>query len=67
MIRLCMFFGDYHVQRNGKFKTIRDFVYDGLNGSVETIDAWWLHGSKDENQIHCQKKKHCLSKTRQRR
>ncbi|KAL4569740.1 hypothetical protein LXL04_025382 [Taraxacum kok-saghyz] len=43
------FSGDYPVEPSGKVKTVGDFVDDGLNGSVESVDAGWLHGSKDEN------------------
>ena len=43
------FTGDYPVLPSGKVKTVGDFVDDALIGSAESVDAGWLHGSKDEN------------------
>ncbi|XP_024993341.1 amidophosphoribosyltransferase, chloroplastic-like [Cynara cardunculus var. scolymus] len=44
------FSGKYPVQPSGKVKRVGDFVDDGLNGSVESIDGGWLHGTKDRNE-----------------
>ncbi|KAI3780872.1 hypothetical protein L2E82_10865 [Cichorium intybus] len=41
------FSGNYPVVPSGLVKRVGDFVDDGLNGSIGSIDGGWLEGSKD--------------------
>ena len=41
------FSGDYPVIPSGIVKRVGDFVDDGLNGSIGSIDGGWLQGSKE--------------------
>ncbi|KAL8248995.1 hypothetical protein R6Q59_005863 [Mikania micrantha] len=42
------FSGNYPVLPSGIVKRVGDFVDDGLNGSIDSIDGGWLQGSKDQ-------------------
>ncbi|KAM0013518.1 putative amidophosphoribosyltransferase [Helianthus debilis subsp. tardiflorus] len=41
------FSGNYPVLPSGMVKRVGDFVDDGLNGSIDSIDGGWLQGSKE--------------------
>ncbi|PWA91903.1 Amidophosphoribosyl transferase [Artemisia annua] len=44
------FSGKYPVAPNGNVNKVVDFVDDGLNGSIQSIDGGWLQGSEDQGQ-----------------
>ncbi|XP_071697098.1 amidophosphoribosyltransferase, chloroplastic-like [Rutidosis leptorrhynchoides] len=44
------FSGDYPVLPSGIVKKVGDFVDDGLNASIDSIDGGWLEGSKDQKE-----------------
>ncbi|XP_071700886.1 amidophosphoribosyltransferase, chloroplastic-like [Rutidosis leptorrhynchoides] len=44
------FSGDYPVLPSGIVKKVGDFVDDGLNASIDSIDGGWLQGSKDKQE-----------------
>ncbi|KAL8267794.1 hypothetical protein R6Q59_001592 [Mikania micrantha] len=46
------FSGDYPVLPSGIVKRVGDFVDDGLNGSIDSIDGGWLQGSKDQKDLN---------------
>ncbi|XP_059647560.1 amidophosphoribosyltransferase, chloroplastic-like [Cornus florida] len=43
------FSGKYPVEPNGKVKRIGDFVDDGLNGSIQSIEGGWIQGTRTRN------------------
>nr|XP_043630366.1 amidophosphoribosyltransferase, chloroplastic-like [Erigeron canadensis] len=44
------FSGNYPVLPSGIVKKVGDFVDDGLNGSIDSIEGGWIQGSKDQNE-----------------